>query len=151
MAPEVIASIIAASTALVAVVIGPFFMIRASKIQMLGPMRQTWINNLRDTVGEFVAHVYIARWHIVAATSAPDETRRTQEIEDRNRVQLAYQLKEKISLLINPKEEDHIELIRLVENAYRDYYNGQDTITAIQAIRSQTQSILKREWAVVKQ
>jgi len=55
METEVITSIIAAITALVAVVIGPFIMIRAQKNQMLGPMRQAWINDLRDSVAEYLA------------------------------------------------------------------------------------------------
>lgn len=150
MQPEVLASIIAAATALVAVIVGPFLTSRASKNHMLGPMRQAWINSLRDTVAEFIAHVYIARSHVVASTTDPLEVKRAQEIEDRNRVQLAIQLKENISLLINPKETDHQELVRLVESAYDAYLNGKETAIALRAIREQTQAILKREWEVVK-
>lgn len=150
MAPQVIASIIAALTALIAVVVGPFFTIRASKNHMIGPMRQAWINSLRDTVSEFLAQIYIPRTNVVASSTDPDEVRRTQEIEDRNRLQLAYQMKEKICLLINPGEDDHIELVRLISNAYDAYYKAQDTKAIREAIRTHTQIILKREWEVVK-
>lgn len=150
MEPEVLASIIAAATALIAVVVGPIITFRASKNQMLGPMRQAWINDLRDTVAEFTAHTCIARWHVLASINDPSDVQRAQEIEDRTRFQLAYQLKEKIALLINPKETDHQELVRLVENAYTAYVNGTDTTIALKAIREHTQVILKREWDVVK-
>ena len=113
-------------------------------------MRQAWINDLRDTVAEFTAHTCIARWHVLASTNDPLDVQRAQAIEDRDRVQLAYQLKEKIALLINPKESDHQELIRLVESAYTAYVGGSDTKIAMKAIREQTQVILKREWDVVK-
>lgn len=150
MDTDFITSIISASTALIAVLIGPFITIRASKNQMLGPMRQAWINTLRDTISEFLSLISISRFLVVASNKAPEEVRRTQEYEDRNRLQLAYHLKEKISLLINPKEEDHNELVRLLESAYDTYHNGKDTTNIMQAIRNQTQSILKREWEVIK-
>ena len=150
MEPEVLASIIAAATALIAVIVGPIITFRASRNQMLGPMRQAWINGLRDTVAEYTAHTCIARWHVLPSANDPSDVQRALELEDRNRFQLAYQLKEKIALLINPKETDHQELVRLVESAYTAYVNGTDTKIALRAIREHTQMILKREWDVVK-
>jgi hypothetical protein len=135
MEAPVIASVISATTALIAAVIGPIFTFRASKNNMIGPMRQAWINSLRDTTAEFIAHTYISRWAVVASTDEPAQTRKAQEIEDRNRVQLVYQLKEKVWLLINPKEPDHQELARLIENAYEAYFEGKETGGVLQLIR----------------
>jgi hypothetical protein len=150
MEPEVIASIISAATALVAVIIGPLVTSRSAKKNMLGPMRQAWINNLRDTVTEFISYTHITRWSVVASISDNPDVQRTQEVEDRNRVQHVNQLKEKIALLINPKEEDHRELVRLLEATYAAYRHGEDTQDLLKAIRDQTQIVLKREWGVVK-
>lgn len=151
MAPEVIASIVAAITALVAVAVGPFLTIRASKTQMLGPMRQAWINSLRDTVAEFSASIHVGPYQVTALLAQDDSIRHTAEAEKHNRVQNTYRLKEKICLLINPKEEDHQELVRLAENAYTAYLSGQDTSVPLLALRKYTQAVLKTEWKVVKE
>jgi hypothetical protein len=60
------------------------------------------------------------------------------------------QLKEKVCLLINPRETDHQELVRLVESAFNAFVEGHDATTALHAIRTHTQGVLKREWEVVK-
>lgn len=106
MASEVIASIIAAATALVAVIVGPFVTIRAAKKHMLGPMRQAWINSLRDTVSEYIAHLSVARMQMSTSLSDSDEIRSRHQLDERARLQTAYQLKEKVCLLINPRETD---------------------------------------------
>lgn len=151
MAPEVIASIVAAVTALVAVIVGPFLTIRASKTQMLGPMRQAWINSLRDTVSEFSASIHVGSYQVSALLAQDDNIRHAAEAAKHDRVQKTYQLKEKICLLINPKEEEHQELVRLAENAYTAYFSGEDTSVPLVALRKYTQVVLKTEWEVVKE
>ena len=95
MAPQVIASIVAAFTALVAVAVGPFLTIRASKTQMLGPMRQAWINSLRDTIAEFSSSIYEGLYQVSALLAQDDNIRHTAEATKHDRVQKTYQLKEK--------------------------------------------------------
>ena len=150
-APEVIASIIAAATALVAVVVGPFLTIRASKTQMLGPMRQAWINSLRDSVSEYSAKVHIGSLQSAALLSPEDSVRHAAEIGKAEHRQQTYQLKAKIALLINPKEPEHNELVRLAEAAYAAYVAGHDPSVQLQALQQHTQVVLKKEWNVVKQ
>ncbi|MBK6557226.1 MAG: hypothetical protein IPG16_08425 [Comamonadaceae bacterium] len=148
--PQVIASIVAAVTALVAVAVAPFVTIRASKKQMLGPMRQAWINSLRDTVAEYTASID-AGIPLSSAVLAPDDSLRHAAVMDRmQRQQQVYQLKSKITLLINPKESNHIELVRLVESAYAAHLAGQNPAVAIRALLDHTQTVLKTEWNVVK-
>ncbi len=150
MEAPVIAATLAAVTALVAVVAGPFFTFRASKNAMLGPMRQAWINSLRDTVAEFIASIYISPMQLTGALSNDDDISHSVEVSKRSQLELTYRLKEKICLLINPKEADHQELVRLVESAYVAHVEGSDTATALKAIRKHTQVILKAEWNVIK-
>ena len=150
MEAPVIAATIAAITTLVAVAAGPFFTFRASKNAMLGPMRQAWINNLRDTVAEFIASIYISPTQLSGALSNDDNIRHAVEVSKRSQLEATYRLKEKICLLINPKEADHQELVRLVEGAYVAHVEGCDTAIALKAIREHTQVILKAEWNVVK-
>ncbi|TRZ66323.1 MAG: hypothetical protein D4S02_07115 [Rhodocyclaceae bacterium] len=150
MEPPVIAATIAAVTALVAVMAGPFFTFRASKNSMLGPMRQAWINSLRDTVAEFIASIYISPTQLTGAVSNNDDIRHAIEVSKRSQLETTYRLKERICLLINPKEPDHQDLVRLVESAYSAHVEGRDTTVALLAIRKHTQVILKAEWNVVK-
>lgn len=147
---QVIASIIAAVTALVAVVVAPFVTLRATKSQMLGPMRQAWINSLRDTVAEYTARID-AGIPQTAAVLAPDDSLRHAAVMERmEHYQQVYQLKSKITLLINPKEANHIELVRLVESAYESYLAGHNSSLASRALINHTQVVLKTEWNVVK-
>jgi hypothetical protein len=150
MQPEVAASIIAAITALVAVVIGPIITFKAQKNQVLAPMRQAWINSLRDTTSEFISTITISRWHVAPYEKEPDDIKAEKQATDMARVELACKLKEKVALLINPKEADHQELVRLLESAYLKYHDGEEINVLANAIRVQAQIILKTEWNVVK-
>ncbi|MFZ3017944.1 MAG: hypothetical protein WA056_05770 [Gallionella sp.] len=149
MPAEVIASIIAAATALVAVVVGPFLTIRASKAQMLGPMRQAWINSLRDAVAEYAARIHAGQPEPSALLERDVATRHAAQIGRAEHVQSTYQLQAKIALLINPNESEHIELVRLAKNAYVAYLDGRDTTQPLIALEKHTQLVLKKEWNVI--
>lgn len=150
MEPEVIASIIAAATALVAVVVGPLVTIRASKTQMLGPMRQAWINSLRDTVAEYSARIHAGKPQPTALLSPDDSVRHAAQVACAEHVQSTFQLQAKIILLINPNEVEHQELVRLAKSAYEVYFSGRDTEVPLAALQQHTQTVLKTEWNVVK-
>lgn len=150
MDATVIAAIIAAATALVAVVVGPIITFKASKKSMLGPMRQAWINSLRDTVADFITSIYVSQIQISGSVTGNDDIRNTIEVNKRNQLEVSYRLKEKICLLINPKEVDHRELIRLVENALNASIEGRETESILFEVRKHAQIILKTEWDVVK-
>ena len=148
--PEVIAALVAALAAIAAVLIGPFVTIRASKNQMLGPMRQAWINSLRDTVSEFVATVSIGMPQSAGLLSPDDTLRHSAQMERQAQIQKAYLLKAKIQLLINPKEEMHTELVRLAEAVFSAYTSGGSASPSVVALLEHTQTVLKTEWNVVK-
>ena len=96
--PQVIASIVAAVTALVAVAVAPFVTIRASKTQMLGPMRQAWINSLRDTVAEYIARIDVGVPQSSAVLAPDDGLRHAAVMERLEHQQQVCQLKSKIAL-----------------------------------------------------
>jgi hypothetical protein len=150
MAPEVIASIIAAATALVAVIVGPLVTIRASKTQMLGPMRQAWINNLREAVAEYSARIHAGQPQSAALLSLHDSVRHAAEVVRAEHIQTTYQLQAKIILLINPNESDRQELVRLAKNAYEAYVLCRNSVLPLEALQKHTQTVLKKEWNVVK-
>ncbi|WP_449447531.1 hypothetical protein [Thermomonas brevis] len=151
MQPEVLAAIISAITALAAVIVSPFLAYRAGKRQMIGPMRQTWINDLRNTLTEYMAILSINRWHGAPSAQDPPADQERKELEDLGRVKEAIRLREKIFLLLNPTEAPHIELSRLVQSAFDIYNRGDDAAASLVAIRTHSQSVLKAEWEVVKQ
>lgn len=150
MEPAVIASIIAAATALVAVIVGPFLTIRASKTQMLGPMRQAWINSLRDAVAEYAARIHAGQPNSPASLSTDDSVRHRAETLRADHLQTTYQLQARIALLINANEPEHQELVRLAKSAYAAYSGGHDTSVPLSALQVHTQTVLKKEWNVVK-
>ncbi len=116
---------------------------------MLGPMRQAWINSLRDTVSEFIASVYVGHLE-TGVLSRDDQVREAATAARHAHFQKTVQLKEKIALLSNYKEREHQELVRLVNGAFAAYETGRDTDVALKALREWTQQVLKTEWDVVK-
>lgn len=150
MQPEVWASIISAATALVAVIVGPFVSYRAGKRQMLGPMRQAWINDLRDNLSLYISLISINRWNTLATTDEPKDVRDRKEVEDLERFQEAIRLREKIYLLLNHNEFRHTTLADLIQRAFDAYKSCEDTTKPLSDLRIHSQVVLKTEWNVIK-
>lgn len=150
MQPEVIASLVAAATALVAVVVSPLLAARTSKQQMIGPMRQVWINDLRDNLSQYSAHLSINRWYGAPDFQDPEPERERKELEDLGRIKEAIRLREKLFLLLNAREDDHIELAAIVQAAFDTYQAGDDTSEVLVWLRKFGQYVLKTEWDVVR-
>ncbi|NIJ87810.1 hypothetical protein FHR49_000558 [Xanthomonas campestris] len=150
MQAEVIASIIAAATALVAVVASPFLAARTSKNQMIGPMRQAWMNDLRDTLSNYSAHLSINRWYGAPSAQDPEPDKERKELEDLARVKEAIRLREKLFLLLNPREDLHMALAGLIQSAFDAYMAIDDTSEILVTLRKNAQVVLKTEWDVVR-
>jgi hypothetical protein len=146
MQPEIWASLISAATALVAVIIAPVITYRAGKRSMLGPMRQAWINELRDTISVYLSLISINRWH-----TTPSNSNAESQIAAVARIQEAIRLREKILLLLNAKEPKHIQLAKLVESSFELYNTGNATLEIVVELRKFSQVVLKCEWEVVKE
>lgn len=148
---EAALAIIAAVTALGAVILGPLVSLWAAqkqaKVTVLSANRQAWINSLRDSVSEYFAtanYIHATDWG----------THPHSEHHERM-ARLAY-LSSKIRLMVNPDEDDHKALVRAL---------GEFALLCADATRTKdkaawhlkhdssmqlTQSILKREWQRVK-
>ncbi|MEB1528148.1 hypothetical protein [Xanthomonas sp. WHRI 7945] len=113
-----------------------------SNKQIIAPMRQAWINNLRDLLSELLSstlHYYVSGY----------EDRTDQEYQ---RVTL---LEHKVKLMLNPKEEDHQHLEERIRNMIasieqhpkfaNDFPDPHDEIVSL------SRQVLKREWDRVKE
>lgn len=150
MQGEVISSIIAAATALAAVIASPFLAARTSKNQMIGPMRQAWINDLRDNLSEYISHLSINRWHTAPSVNDPEPVKEAKTLDELARIKEAIRIREKIFLLLNPKEHKHITLSEIVQTAFNKYEAGEETGEILVRLRQDAQYTLKAEWDVVR-
>jgi hypothetical protein len=99
--------------------------------------RQEWINSLRDEITQFLA--------VVASTSPSQHPTQISEVGQKKLWLHNY----KIQLLLNPKEEDHVELVEKIREEINNliYQNEETLISDIIAI---SQKVLKREWDRVR-
>ena len=113
-----------------------------SNKQIIAPMRQAWINDLRELLSEILSsalHYYVAGY----------EDRTDQEY------QRVTHLEHKIKLMLNPKEEDHQRLEEKIRNlieSIEQHPKFSDNFPDIhQEIVSLSRQVLKREWNRVKE
>lgn len=151
---EVVA-VISAITALCAVLLGPLVSLWAAnkqaRISLRSNNRQAWINSLRDALSEFSSTA-----RVVALS---------KEFEDKySRAEKLFFLEEKIKLLLNPKEEDHKNLIASIirsrkssiaifaagDNIDKKQLAHDNLKDALDNVTKSAQPILKREWERVK-
>ncbi|WP_341304269.1 hypothetical protein [Pseudomonas sp. TMP25] len=152
--------VIAALTALAAVVIGPVVTWKVAKSQInahvVSTNRQAWINELRDTLALFVRDAYsVKQGYSAGIVSKNDAFARFEEM---------VLAKHKIELMLNSNESEHQELLRLLNSSIeyvrealsciyseKEYSNNKNRLTAIRAITPIAQKILKSKWIRVKQ
>ena len=146
--------ILSLAIAAIAVFVGPLISLRINKAQMeanirlahkgvVSPIRQAWINELRQILAELTGQCSYY-W------AAGYEERTDQEYQ--NITLLIARLK----LYINPKEEDHNQLLDYVFQMESELARGDEGGThskfwyAHTATVTQAQLILKKEWERVK-
>ena len=117
-------------------------LLAASHKQIISPMRQAWINSLRDQLAELTSsalHYYRAGF---------------EEREDSEYRHLTL-LEHRIHLMLNPKEDDHTDLEKLIRKMVSSLERGkegdEDFRTSHTDIMALSRRILKREWNVVKE
>lgn len=149
-----LAPVLSLLVALLAVFVGPFISWKVansqSKIslqiankQIIGPMRQAWINTLRDIVSDLLgksAHYWAAGY------------------EDREDDEYRYitELLSRLELQINPNEDDHALLVvKAYEMQSHINSNNMNTDEVFwrlhKEVKEIAQQILKREWDRTKQ
>ena len=116
--------------------------------------RQVWINNLRDEISSLISNL-----EVVSFSGLPQKTFTKDDVKIATLNILKHEAK--IKLLLNPKEEDHARLVRVmhealaVASAHKELYEMGDAesgklIENVGRIVGVSQEILKREWERVK-
>jgi hypothetical protein len=123
--------------------------LRSANKQILAPMRQQWIESLRDLISELVSeahHLYVA-----AADEDSDEGAVANE-SVRRRMRFLVQ---KIDLMVNPSEEPHQELVeqlgRLVSAADRRGVGAADFAGLHAAVTDTSRRVFKQEWNRIRE
>jgi hypothetical protein len=117
--------------------------LEVSNKQIIAPMRQAWINNLRDLLSEITSSSL--HYHVAGFEERTDE-------EYQHLTYLEY----KIKLMLNPREEDHEKLEKLIgEMTCMLAKRGSMELDAQfeschKAVVSLSRDVLKREWDRVK-
>jgi hypothetical protein len=109
--------------------------------QIIAPMRQAWINSLRDLLAEFAGsalHYFVAGY---------------EDRSDAEYLRLSL-LEHKISLMLNAKEDDHRNIEILMREMLKAIESGRKGDTDFQvshpALMKLSREVLKREWDRVK-
>ena len=109
--------------------------------QILAPMRQAWINELRDNLAELASDTL----HYFVSGMAD------RKDSDYQKLTL---LEHKISLMVNPEESDHHRLLEVIRNLVSALESGKERdsefIDAHKELVPLSRGILKREWDRVK-
>ena len=144
----IVAAIIGAVSGLIGAGLGAFFSYRIAvkqiRANLVSANRQAWINELRECLSELQSRITF-----VSILQSVPETGDLEDVKS-SMSRIAF-LTHKLTLLINPKEEDHAQLLSLVKEikgiAVR---GGKPPQEKMDAITSLSQKILKREWERVK-
>lgn len=119
-----------------------FTSLRIANKQIIAPMRQAWINNLRDLLAELLGKCE----HYWAAGFEDREDQEYQRITE---------LKNKLALFINPNEKDHLALLEQAQTMIGGIGCGKSGDekfwTAHKSTMELSQKILKTEWNRVKE
>ncbi|MFZ4857453.1 MAG: hypothetical protein ACOYL3_13750 [Desulfuromonadaceae bacterium] len=153
--------VFSAITALLAVFFGPMVTLKVAKKTIISPMRQAWINSLRDLIACFLAISERSEFKYYKSTEA-DETKKKERQKIYERL---VHLESKISLMINSQENDHIRLLSEIKAMKVWTYDEESSFEEMnmltsgeltnfdkkhQAITKISRTILKKEWEVVK-
>lgn len=150
--PDISASAIVAFLAmlvsLAAVIVGPVANSRIARRQIISPMRQKWINELRDLMSTLLSKCRLA----VIMTEAGGLLE-----ESKPNVELLSEilfLEQKLELMLNPNESDHKILVTAVGAITDSVQHGAKNVVEFGQKLSDAstccKSILKREWERVK-
>lgn len=110
--------------------------------QIIAPMRQAWINSLRDVIAELTSKAF--RYHCTGF----------EERKDAEYLYLA-ELEHRIRLMLNPAEDDHTALELLIREMVSSAGRGMEDADKFSEFHTQVMAmsrrILKRERNVVKE
>ena len=142
-----IISFLAMLVSLAAVIIGPIVTFKVAKRQIISPIRQKWIDELRELISEYLSECE------KLLVLGEDGILNKEEADEKTFTRLLY-LEQKLKLMLNPNEERHIELLEVVKKITEEIHHGVGNITIfggkLKRATEISQKILKEEWARVK-
>lgn len=134
--------------ALTAVIVGPIASFRLASRQLISPIRQKWIDELRDLMSTLLSKcrtvLIMNEAHGLLDKDKPSEAILSEILF----------LEQKLQLMLNPNEADHQDLARLVHAIIDDVQHGARNVVdfgqRLNDASTCCKSILKREWERVK-
>lgn len=143
-----IVAIMSMLVSLTAVLVGPIVSFKLARRQIISPIGQKWIDELRDLVSTLLskcrAGLIMHEGHGLLDKESPD-----QEL-----LKEILFLEQKLQLMLNPSEKDHQHLVDLVGAITNDVELGASNLMAFgeraDAASACCKDILKREWERVK-
>ncbi|MCX6833671.1 MAG: hypothetical protein NTW07_00815, partial [candidate division Zixibacteria bacterium] len=136
--------------ALAAVIIGPLVQNLIARKQTLLPMRQQWIENLRTAVADLVASLQIFQLKSADAAEKKLHVDLWDALED------IVAKRVRIELMLNPKEESHVELIRHMNRVQEEWAKrsgereADEPGSVYRDMVDATIPVLKTEWDRIK-
>lgn len=121
---------------------------KSSKMQIISPMRQIWINNLRDKLSEFNILIY----NLGLLIELKKESGLSNN-EQKDYISEAIRLRIEVELLLNPNEKIHNELLSLLEKTITIPLDKElkNIHESCKILLDKTKEVLKKEWIVVKE
>ena len=146
------AAIVSAVTALVAVIISPAVSVYVARRQIrasvVSASRQKWIDSLRDDLAQVYTAIHVLGLQRSLELISDDELHA--------RMAELTLLESRISLRLNPKEEDHRAILSSIHESIQAMGAGSETAkraaiqTHLSHLQQNAQVALKREWERVK-
>lgn len=134
--------------ALAAVILGPFLSAWVARRQIVAPIRQKWIDELRDLITEFLSTAQM----LVLVTETNGIL--NQDDFDKETYKAMLSIERKLTLMLNPNETLHNNLIKYVRELLDKVDHGTGNLLEFgpvaQGITETTQKVLKEEWVRVK-
>ena len=135
---------------LVAVVAGPVVTFKIAKRQIVSPIRQKWIDELREIISEYLSQ---CEQLLVFGEDALLNTNGIDNEKQKIYTRLLY-LEQKLKLMLNPKEQEHNDLLNIISIITDEINHGVSNIIIfgnnIKSATTISQKILKIEWQRVK-
>ncbi|NID06839.1 hypothetical protein HBF26_18275 [Luteibacter jiangsuensis] len=117
------------------------------KAQVLTKNRQEWINDLRNTLAQFIVGIHKCRNNLTISPERRDPNRIHSNVGD------AWLHLTRLRLLINPNEDDHKDLLATANLMFELIKSSEEGLRLKDVEKSlliMGQAILKREWERVK-
>lgn len=127
-----------------------FISLIISKEQKTSEFRQAWINTLRDDISKFIGQVdSIKKLILLNKVATEKDKKETSDAVVLDSIKLR-EIKSKIELLINPKEDKHIQLVQLLNQIVEEIKKNTNLSNSINELTKLAQKIFKEEWDRVK-